>query len=79
MQIERQCEDAWWAGVVVSGGVSGVLSLCRLPSPFLHFGRLVRTNSIRLGCPPRLVQEMGARGTPVSDFFSSFVKVSVSV
>ena len=30
MQTERQREDAWWAGVVVIGGVFGVLSSCCL-------------------------------------------------
>lgn len=34
VRAERQCEDAWLAGVVVIGGVFGVLSLCCLPSPF---------------------------------------------
>lgn len=74
MLAERQCEDAWLAGVVVIGGVSGVLSLCCLPSPFSSdFGYPVRTKSILLGCPPRLVQMMGAKGTLVSDFISSFL------
>lgn len=44
MLAERQCEDAWLAGVVVIGGVFGVLSLCCLPSPFSSdFGYPVRT------------------------------------
>ena len=72
MQCERQREDAWWAGGVVIGGVFGVLSSCRLPSPSFPFGSLVRATSILLGCPPRLVQQTGAKGTLVSDFFFFF-------
>ena len=33
VQSERQREDAWWAGVVVIGGVFGVLSSCLSASP----------------------------------------------
>lgn len=72
--MQSQREDVWWAGVVVIGGVSGVLSLCCLHSPSIPTGYLVRAKSILLGCPPHLQQQTGAKGTLVSDlFFSSFV------
>lgn len=70
MRSERRHEDAWWAGVVIAG-VFGLLLLCCLPPPPSHFVILRGQKSILLGCPPRLVQQKGAKGTPVSDFFSS--------
>lgn len=42
-----------------------------LPLLSLPFGYLLRAKSILLGCPPRLVQQTGAKGTLVSDFFMS--------
>lgn len=36
VQSEKQREDAWWAGVVVIGGVFGVLSLPCLPPSLFH-------------------------------------------
>lgn len=72
MQSERQCEDAWWAGVVVIGGVFSVLSSCCLPLLLPPFWLFCEGKSILLGCPLRLVQQTGAKGTLVSDFFFCF-------
>ena len=71
MQSESQCEDAWWTGALVIGGVFGVQSFFAVcPPPPFSSHLAVRAERLLLGCPPRLVQQTGARGTPVSDFSS---------
>lgn len=63
--VGRCCRDRWsfWCTIVVLSAF-----------PVLQFGYPVRTKkSILLGCPPRLAQMMGAKGTLVSEFISSSI------